>query len=37
LQAAVARAIRNEDDKGAAAAADELIDHMQEFTRRTIG
>jgi hypothetical protein len=37
LQAAVARAIGNEDDKGAAAAADELIDHMQEFTRRTIG
>jgi DNA-binding GntR family transcriptional regulator len=37
LQATMARAIGNEDDKGAAAAADELIDHMQEFTRRTIG
>jgi DNA-binding GntR family transcriptional regulator len=37
LHAALARAIGNEDDKGAAAATDELIDHMQEFTRRTIG
>jgi hypothetical protein len=37
LQAAVARAIGNEDDKSAAAATDELIDHIQEFTRRTIG
>jgi DNA-binding GntR family transcriptional regulator len=37
LHAAVARAIWNEDDKGAAAATDELIDHIQEFTRRTIG
>jgi hypothetical protein len=30
----VARAIGNEDDKGAAAATDELIDYIQEFTRR---
>jgi DNA-binding FadR family transcriptional regulator len=37
LHAAVARAIGNQDDKGAAAASDELIDYVQEFTRRTIG
>jgi DNA-binding GntR family transcriptional regulator len=37
LHAAVARAIANQNDKGAAAASDELIDYIQEFTRRTIG
>jgi DNA-binding FadR family transcriptional regulator len=37
LHAAVAGAIGNQDDKGAAAASDELIDYIQEFTRRTIG
>ena len=37
LHAAVARAIAGEDEKRAAAASDELIDYIQEFTRRTIG
>jgi DNA-binding GntR family transcriptional regulator len=37
LHAAVARAIAGEDEKGAAAASDELIDYIQEFTRLTIG
>jgi DNA-binding GntR family transcriptional regulator len=37
LHAAVARAIADEDERRAASASDELIDYMQEFTRRTIG
>lgn len=37
LHAAMARAIGNEDEKGAAAASDEHIDYVQEFIRRTIG
>jgi DNA-binding GntR family transcriptional regulator len=37
LHAAVARAIAGQDEKGAAAASDQLIDYIQEFTRRTIG
>jgi DNA-binding GntR family transcriptional regulator len=36
LHAAVARAIAGENEEGAAAASDELIDYIQEFTRRTI-
>jgi DNA-binding GntR family transcriptional regulator len=37
LHAAVARAVAGEDERAAAAASDELIDYLQEFTRRTIG
>jgi DNA-binding GntR family transcriptional regulator len=37
LHAAVARAVAGEDERAAAAASDELIDYIQEFTRRTIG
>lgn len=37
LHAAVARAIVDENEERAAAASDELIDYIQEFTRRTIG
>ena len=37
LHAGVARAIAGEDEEAAAAASDELIDYIQEFTRRTIG
>ena len=37
LHAALARAIAGEDETRAAAASDELVDHIQEFTRRTIG
>ena len=37
LHAAVARLIGGGDEERAAAASDALIDHMQEFTRRTIG
>jgi DNA-binding GntR family transcriptional regulator len=36
LHAAVARAIADEDERRAASASDELIDYMQQFTRRTI-
>ena len=36
LHAAVARAIAGENEERAAAASDELIDYIQEFTRRTI-
>jgi DNA-binding GntR family transcriptional regulator len=37
LHAAVARAVAGTDERAAAAASDELIDYVQEFTRRTIG
>jgi DNA-binding GntR family transcriptional regulator len=37
LHASVARAIASEDESRAASASDELIDYIQEFTRRTIG
>jgi DNA-binding GntR family transcriptional regulator len=37
LHATVARLIGGEDEERAAAASDALIDHIQEFTRRTIG
>ncbi len=37
LHAAVARAIVSENEERAAAASDELIDYLREFTRRMIG
>jgi DNA-binding GntR family transcriptional regulator len=37
LHAAVARSIGDRDEERAVAASDELIDYIQEFTRRTIG
>jgi DNA-binding GntR family transcriptional regulator len=37
LHAAVARAIAQGDQKGAAAASDRLIDYIQDFSRKSIG
>ncbi len=37
LHAAVARAIAKGDPKGAMAASDRLIDHIQDFSRKSIG
>ena len=37
LHATVARTIGNEDEETATAASDQLLDYLQEFTRRTLG